>query len=62
MKREHGNILNGISNDDMVCKDCKHKLDDSVMRGNASKCKRFDIKPVRVFLGGNCLEHERGDK
>lgn len=56
---EEGDVLHGLSNDEMMCKDCTHRLDDSVMRGNVSKCERFNMKPIHVFFGGNCLEYEK---
>lgn len=46
-----------VTNDDLVCKDCEFKLDDSIKLGNTSKCKIFNIKPNKVLLGDDCDEH-----
>lgn len=61
MKYESGNILQGIRNADLVCRDCRHKFDDSVMLGNTSKCEEYTLKPVSVLSGGNCLMFEKRD-
>lgn len=47
-----------ITNDDLVCKTCTHKYDDSVKLGNTSTCEVFDVKPGKVLLGGDCDEYE----
>lgn len=46
-----------ITNDDLVCKDCIYKFDDSVKLGNTSVCDIYDVKPVKVLLGGVCDEY-----
>lgn len=48
-----------ITNDDLVCKNCIHKFDDSEKYGNTSKCEVYDLKPAKVLTGGNCDEYER---
>ncbi len=48
-----------ITNDDLVCKDCTFKYDDTVKLGNTSVCEKFDVKPSEVLLGGDCIEHEK---
>ena len=47
-----------IKNDDLVCKSCIHKLDDSVKLGNTSVCEVFELKPGKVLLGGDCDAYE----
>lgn len=49
----------GISNKDLVCKDCEFALDDSVILGNVSRCKVFKIKTANVLLGGECDSYKR---
>lgn len=48
-----------IANDDLVCKDCTFKYDDTVKLGNTSVCEKFDVKPSEVLLGGDCIEYEK---
>lgn len=47
-----------ITNDDLVCKDCKKKYDDTLLPCNTSKCKAFVMKPDGVLSGGDCIEYE----
>ena len=47
-----------ITNEDLVCKDCKKKYDDTLMPCNTSKCEVFDMKPNEVLDGGDCNEYE----
>lgn len=47
-----------ITNDDLVCKDCLVRFDDSVKFGNTSKCETYPVtKPNHVLLGGKCDEY-----
>lgn len=46
-----------ITNDDLVCKDCKFKYDDAVILGNTSKCAIYESKPNKVILGKECDEY-----
>ncbi len=48
-----------IKNKDLICKDCSHKYDDTELPCNTSKCEKFDIKPVEVFDGGDCIEYDK---
>lgn len=48
-----------ITNDDLVCKDCKNKYEDKSMPCNTSKCVKFEIKPDEVLDGGECIEYDR---
>lgn len=47
-----------ITNDDLVCKDCIFKNDDSKRIGNTSSCKLFNEKSNEVLLGGKCLKYK----
>lgn len=47
-----------IRNDDLVCKDCIYKYDDSERPGNTSKCEVYDDKPNDILGGGNCKYKE----
>lgn len=48
-----------ITNDDLVCKDCKNKYEDKDTPCNTSKCAKFEIKPDEVLDGGECIEYDR---
>lgn len=48
-----------ITNEDLVCRDCTYKLDDSEALGNTSRCSKFTSKPSNVLLGGDCDEYQR---
>ena len=48
-----------ITNDDLVCKDCAFKYDDVIKLGNTSICEKFDVKPAKVLLGGDCIEYDK---
>ena len=48
-----------IKNEDLVCKDCRKKYDDTDMPCNTSKCQAFDVKPDEVLDGGGCVKHEK---
>ena len=43
-----------ITNADLICKDCIYALDDSVILGNTSRCKRYSWKPSTVKAGRDC--------
>lgn len=45
-----------ITNDDLVCKTCIYKYDDSIKLGNTSICEIYDAKPNEVLSGGECDE------
>ena len=47
-----------IKNEDLVCKSCRKKYDDTNMPCNTSKCEAFDMKPDKVLDGGDCDEYE----
>ena len=47
-----------IKNENLVCKDCKKKYDDTKLPCNTSQCEAFDIKPDEVLDGGDCVEYE----
>lgn len=48
-----------LTNNDLVCKDCKFALDDTVKLGNTSTCEKYDLKPNEVLLGDDCVEYEQ---
>lgn len=48
-----------ITNDNLVCKTCRKKYDDTNMPCNTSKCEAYGIKPIEVIDGGMCFEYER---
>lgn len=50
-----------IKNDDLVCKDCRKKYDDTSMPCNTSKCEAFNVKPNEVLDGGDCIEYENAE-
>ena len=47
-----------IKNEDLICKNCKKRYDDTNMPCNTSKCEAFNMKPIEVFDGGDCIEYE----
>lgn len=47
-----------IKNENLICKDCKKRYDDTDLPCNTSKCQAFDIKPDEVLDGGDCIEYE----
>ena len=47
-----------IKNENLVCKNCRKKYDDTNMPCNTSKCEAFDVKPDEVLDGGDCIEFE----
>lgn len=47
-----------ITNNDLECKDCLLRYDDSVIFGNTSRCEAYPYKkPNNVLLGGECDEY-----
>lgn len=49
-----------ITNDDLVCKDCMYRFDDSQKLGNTSKCEMFEeCKPHEVLLGHDCCLYDK---
>lgn len=43
-----------ITNDNLICKNCLLRMDDTVIFGNTSRCEQFPAKPVEVLIGGGC--------
>lgn len=43
-----------ITNDDLMCKDCKHRLTTS-----SGSCVKFSIKPLRVFTKKECEYYQK---
>jgi hypothetical protein len=48
-----------ITNEDLVCKDCKHKWDDNEILGNTSRCDCYQWKPNSIIVGGKCEKYEK---
>lgn len=53
VKSEQG-LVNRITNNDLVCKDCAFVFDDSKVMGNTSRCSKYSMKPGYVLAGGDC--------
>lgn len=51
-----------IKNENLVCKDCRKRYDDTDMPCNTSKCGAYVIKPDEVLDGGECAEHEKEEE
>ena len=47
-----------IKNENLICKDCRKRYDDTNMPCNTSKCEAFNVKPDEVLDGGDCIEYE----
>ncbi len=48
------------TNQDLVCKDCVQRLDDSCILGNTSRCEFYQqCKPFAILRGGKCSEYVR---
>jgi hypothetical protein len=43
-----------ITNENLVCADCEF----AIPNGPTGKCEKFNIKPNKVLLGGDCDEYE----
>lgn len=44
-----------VTNEDLVCNDCV----SAIKKGPAGKCEKFNVKPNKVLLGGECDEYEK---
>lgn len=51
--------FNQIKNENLVCKNCRNKYDDTDMPCNTSKCKIYAVKPIEVLDGGMCYEYNK---
>lgn len=52
-----------MTNDDLKCKYCKYRRDDSVIFGNTSKCDIYPVsKPNKVLAGQNCNFYDKGEE
>lgn len=48
------------TNNDLVCRDCVQRLDDSLLFGNTTKCEFYpQCKPVEVLRRGECEQYVR---
>ena len=48
-----------ITNDNLVCKDCRNRFEDKGMTCNTSKCAKYKMKPDEVLDGGKCNEYDK---
>lgn len=48
-----------ITNDRLVCKDCIYRFDDSIKRGNTTRCGAYLSKPDKVLLGKDCDKYRK---
>ena len=47
-----------VTNNDLVCKDCLQRFDDTECYGNTSMCEYYpNGKPNSVLCGGECKEY-----
>lgn len=52
-----------ITNNDLKCKDCKYRRDDSIIEGNTSRCDIYPVsKPNKVINGGDCSYYDKGEE
>lgn len=64
-KRMEAEALRGkrITNNDLQCKDCKYRRDDSIIEGNTSRCDVYPVsKPNKVINGGDCNYYDKGEE
>lgn len=47
-----------LTNDDLQCRDCKFRLDDSKIYGNTSRCSKYTRKPADVLSAERCKEYQ----
>lgn len=53
-------IFEPIANDNLVCKDCLFRFDNSEIYGNTSRCEIYpDRKPSEIIYGKACNEYIR---
>jgi hypothetical protein len=55
--RSESEAIIRITNNDLQCKDCVFKFDDSEIFGNTSKCEAYDSKPDNVLLNKEECEY-----
>ena len=48
-----------ITNDDLVCKDCRNRFKDKEIPSNTSRCAKYEVKPDEVLDGGKCIEYNK---
>lgn len=48
-----------ITNEDLKCKDCVRRFDDTEIYSNTSKCLAFKLKPSKVLGGGDCSKYSK---
>lgn len=50
--------MSRITNKDLVCSNCRFRLDDTAVFGNTSRCRRYLRKPNHVLNGKRCMKKE----
>lgn len=48
-----------ITNNDLICRDCVYRLNDTKIYRNTSQCKVYISKPNSVYLGKGCEEYKK---
>lgn len=55
-------LFNRITNDNLICKNCKNMMDDAKIFANTLRCEAYDTKPTAVIKGGtSCPKFLRGE-
>ncbi|MCH5185213.1 MAG: hypothetical protein J1F64_03720 [Oscillospiraceae bacterium] len=49
------------TNNDLVCRDCIYRYDDSVRVGNTRRCEMYSQKSEKIFLENECDEYKKDD-
>ena len=53
--------ISRTTNQNLKCRDCLFRLDDSKILGNTSRCQEYPLKPNQVLKGGDCTKYKKGD-
>jgi hypothetical protein len=57
---EEQKAMSRLTNNDLICKNCKNKFNDNKIPGNTSKCSEYKrMKPTKVLLGGKCEKFKK---
>ena len=48
-----------VTNDDLVCKDCRKRVTADRMPCNTAKGAKYELKPDEVLDGGECIEYDK---
>lgn len=61
-RRNEQLCMKRITNDDLVCRDCLYRYDDSQILGNTSRCEMYgESKPNEIILGKDCWLYDKED-